>query len=53
MVKVDKKKQILIVDDEASILENLSAFLERSGFDDVKAENGKIEFDRLSKISLV
>lgn len=33
-------KKVLIVDDEASILENLSSFLARSGFEVGQAENG-------------
>ena len=37
-----KKNRVLIVDDEAAILENLSFFLERSGFTVEKAENGLI-----------
>jgi len=40
------KSKVLIVDDEPVILENLSSFLTRSGFDVEQAENGVIGLEK-------
>lgn len=44
---MEKKRKILLVDDESAITDNLAPFLERSGFSVSKAANGKEALDQL------
>jgi len=43
------KSKVLIIDDETAILDNLSSFLERSGFDVKQACNGVIGLEKTSE----
>jgi len=45
-----RKNKILIVDDEPVILDNLSAFLERSGFDVETANNGLVGLEQVESL---
>lgn len=44
-----KQQKVLIVDDEQAILENLSAFLQRAGFQVECAENGAVGLHKLNE----
>jgi len=44
---IPRKQKVLIVDDEPVILENLAAFLERSGFEVEKANNGLVGLEQV------
>lgn len=46
---MDEKKQILLVDDDPGIRDSLSAFLTRSGFEVITANDGQTALDKLGK----
>jgi len=43
------KSKVLIIDDEKVILDNLSSFLQRSGFDVEQAGNGRIGLEKIAE----
>lgn len=43
------KSKVLIIDDEKAILDNLSSFLKRSGFDVEQASNGRIGLEKMAE----